>query len=107
MIIGLFDPKAHGIQSARRIGGMVATLSKELKDSSNNNKEINQVIKDLNAVEDKYAQYLEDRIEENDSKRALPPLADVANANVWRYILRNKRDLELLSYESLRKLILP
>ena len=40
-------------------------------------------------------------------KRALPPLADVANANVWRYILRNKRDLELLSYESLRKLILP
>lgn len=107
MIIGLFDPKAHGIQSARRIGGMVATLSKELKDSSNNNKEINQVIKDLNAVEDKYAQYLEDRIEENDSKRALPPLADVANVNVWRYILRNKRDLELLSYESLRKLILP
>ena len=84
---------------------MLRTLSMELKDSSNNDREVKQILKDLEDIEDTYTIYLEKRDKENMEKRAFAPLWDIFQTSLFKNLCRGNRTAEASSYDGLRRLI--
>lgn len=105
ILFGWADPKTYGIQSHARVNIMLRTLSMELKDSSNNDKDVKQIIKDLEAIEDQFTIYLEKRDKANMEKRAFAPLWDIFQTSLFKNLCRGNRSSESSSYDGLRRLI--
>ena len=105
ILFGWADPRTYSIQSHSRINIMLRTLSMELKDSSNNDKEVKQILKDLENIEDTYTIYLEKRHKENMEKRAFAPLWDIFQTSLFKNLRRGNRTAEASSYDGLRRLI--
>lgn len=105
ILFGWADPKTYGIQSHARVNIMIRTLSMELKDSSNNDKDVKQILKDLEGIEDQFTVYLEKRDKTNMEKRAFAPLWDIFQTSLFKNLCRGNRTAESSSYDGLRRLI--
>ena len=105
ILLGWGDPRTYGIQSHARVNIMLRTLSMELKDSSNNDKDVKQILKDLEAIEDQFTIYLEKRDKTNMDKRAIAPLWDIFQTSLFKNLCRGNRTAESSSYEALKRLI--
>lgn len=105
ILLGWGDPRTYGIQSHARVNIMLRTLSMELKDSSNNDKDVKQILKDLEAIEDQFTIYLEKRDKANMDKRAIAPLWDIFQTSLFKNLCRGNRTAESSSYEALKRLI--
>ena len=105
VLLGWGDPRTYGIQSHARVNIMLRTLSMELKDSSNNDKDVKQILKDLEAIEDQFTIYLEKRDKANMDKRAIAPLWDIFQTSLFKNLCRGNRTAESSSYEALKRLI--
>ena len=105
VLLGWGDPRTYGIQSHARVNIMLRTLSMELKDSSNNDKDVKQILKDLEAIEDQFTIYLEKRDKDNMDKRAIAPLWDIFQTSLFKNLCRGNRTAESSSYEALKRLI--
>ena len=105
ILFGWADPKTYGIQSHARVNIMLRTLSMELKDSSNNDKDVKQILKDLEGIEDQFTVYLEKRDKANMEKRAFAPLWDIFQTSLFKNLCRGNRTTESSSYDGLRRLI--
>ena len=105
ILFGWADPKTYGIQSHARVNIMLRTLSMELKDSSNNDKDVKQILKDLEGIEDQFTVYLEKRDKTNMEKRAFAPLWDIFQTSLFKNLCRGNRTAESSSYDGLRRLI--
>lgn len=105
ILLGWGDPRTYGIQSHARVNIMLRTLSMELKDSSNNDKDVKQILKDLEAIEDQFTIYLEKRDKDNMDKRAIAPLWDIFQTSLFKNLCRGNRTAESSSYEALKRLI--
>jgi len=84
---------------------MLRTLAMELKDSSNNDKEVKQILKDLEGIEDQFTVYLEKRDKTNMEKRAFAPLWDIFQTSLFKNLSRGNRTAESSTYDGLRRLI--
>lgn len=105
ILFGWADPRTYGIQSHSRVNIMLRTLAMELKDSSNNDKEVKQILKDLEGIEDQFTVYLEKRDKTNMEKRAFAPLWDIFQTSLFKNLSRGNRTAEASSYDGLRRLI--
>lgn len=104
-LFGWADPKSYGVQANNRVTMMIRTLSRELKDNSNNNANVKQISKDLEDIEDRFTKYLEYRNSKNAEDRTLMPLWDIFETNIFLKFIKGSRNGSSPAYECLRNVL--
>lgn len=105
MFIGFLDPKVYGIHAYHRVQSIVSGMNGELVNATNRDK-VNQISKDLKAIEENYINYMDYKIRKSKTDRINPPLIEMMQSFLFKNVIRKfPNKSHAFPYEALRRLI--
>lgn len=105
MCIGFLDPKVFGIHAYHRVQSIVSGMNGELMNATNRDK-VNQISKDLKAIEENYINYMDYKIRRSKADRINPPLIEMMQSFMFKNVIRKfPNNSQAFPYDALRRLI--